>query len=80
MWLPKPLYEAIPYFYIVAGLLFVAGASLMMYWRWDSTLFFVFSIICLISGTFVFLKRRHFRKLAGKESDATPGEEAPSEA
>ena len=73
MWLPKPLYEAIPYFYIVAGLLFVAGASLMMYWRWDSTLFFIFSIICLVSGIFIFLQRRKFRKTSEARSrDETP--------
>ena len=76
MWLPKPLYEAIPYFYLVAGLLFVAGASLMMYWRSDSTLFIVFSIVCLASGIFVFLQRRKFRQ----KDEAPSRDETPSEA
>ncbi len=60
VWLSRPVYELLPYFYIAAGLA-VLGASIYLdYWYWPK--------ICLVVGCgltvygmVVWLRRRDFR-------------------
>jgi hypothetical protein len=52
--LPRRLYELLPYLYIVTGLV---SAALI-----DSTVVLISSILLIITGVFVFLMRRNYRK------------------
>ena len=52
--LPRTLYELLPYLYIVTG---ITTASLV-----DSKLVLVSSILLILTGVFVFVMRRNYRK------------------
>ena len=61
MWLSKPLYEALPYYYMVAGLVVLAASGYLDYWLWRVICVFV-GLACLIAGLVVWLKRRDYRQ------------------
>ena len=52
--LPRKLYELLPYLYIVTG---IFSAALI-----DSTVVLISSMLLIITGVFIFLMRRSFRK------------------
>ncbi len=60
MWISKPIYESLPYFYLVAGALFLAGSMYVGHSYWP-TLCFIVGLLCLVAGLVVLLKRRDFR-------------------
>ena len=60
MWLSKPIYEALPYFYLLAGAAALAASLYLNYWHWPSICFAV-GVASLIGGIVVLLKRRDFR-------------------
>ena len=60
MWVSKPIYESLPYFYLLAGALFLA-ASMYINYSWWPTLCFIAGMICLVAGLVVLLKRRDYR-------------------
>jgi hypothetical protein len=60
MWLSKPLYEALPYYYGVLGLLALLARLYVDYWYWP--------LICTVvgvsshaAGVLVWVKRRDHR-------------------
>jgi len=59
MWLPRPVYEAIPYAGIVAGLACFATA----FWvdRSPHTLLFVAGGVLVTVGSLLWMKRRDYR-------------------
>jgi hypothetical protein len=60
MWVSKPIYESLPYFYLVAGALSLA-ASMYLNDGYLPTLCFVVGLFCLVAGLAVLLKRRDYR-------------------
>jgi len=61
IWLTKPIYELLPYFYLGAGLAALSASMYLNYWYWP--------IICLLAGIalvaaglVLWLKRRDFRQ------------------
>jgi len=61
MWLSKPLYESLPYYYFAVGLAVLASSFYLNYGYWP--------IICagvgfasLVAGLVVWLKRRGYRR------------------
>jgi len=60
IWLTKPLYETLPYFYLLAGTGFLLASLYLNYWYWPG-ICLVTGIVCLIVGLVVFLRRRDFR-------------------
>jgi len=60
MWVSKPIYESLPYFYLLAGVVFLAAAMYINYWVWP-TICFVVGVFCLVAGLVVLLKRRDYR-------------------
>lgn len=61
MWLSKPIYEALPYYYMVAGLVVLAASGYLDYWLWPAICALV-GLACLIAGLVVWLKRRDYRQ------------------
>ena len=47
MWLSKPIYEVVPYFYLLAGCIALAASLYLDYWYWPS--------ICFVVGMFSLL-------------------------
>jgi len=60
IWLSKPFYEAVPYFYLIAGLCSFGASLYLNYWYWP-TICLVLGFACLIAGLVIWLKRRDFR-------------------
>jgi len=61
MWLSKPIYESLPYYYILSGLLALAASIYVDYWYWPVILL-TMGFGCLIAGTVVWLKRKDYRQ------------------
>ena len=59
-WLSKPLYEAVPYLYLIAGLAALSASLYLDYWIWP-TIGFVVGFACIIGGLVIWLRRRDFR-------------------
>lgn len=58
VWLPKVFYDAVPYFYLVAGVLAFLTTLYVSEWFWVVPHYFLFSVACLHFGIIV-LRRRH---------------------
>ncbi len=61
MWLSKPIYESVPYFYLLAGAIALAASLYLDYWYWPS-ICFVVGMFSLLGGIVVLLKRRDHRQ------------------
>ncbi|MEE4186482.1 MAG: hypothetical protein V2J12_12010 [Gammaproteobacteria bacterium] len=60
IWLSKPVYETVPFFYLVAGVALLLASLYLDYWYWP-LICLVGGIVCLILGFLILLKRRDFR-------------------
>lgn len=60
MWLSKPIYEILPYYYIAAGLLALAASTYLDHWYWP-VISLVMGFACLIAGLAIWLKRKDYR-------------------
>ena len=60
MWISKPIYEALPYFYLLAGAASLGASMYLNHWYWP-TICFCLGLGCLVAGLVVLLKRRDYR-------------------
>jgi hypothetical protein len=60
MWVSKPIYESLPYFYLSSGFISLMASMYLNHWYWP-TICFVVGIGTLVGGLIVFLKRRDYR-------------------
>ena len=61
IWLSKPVYELLPYFYFAAGLAALLASVYLDYWYWP-TVCLVAGGLLVTAGLALFLKRRDFRQ------------------
>jgi Flp pilus assembly protein TadB len=61
MWVSRPIYESLPYFYIVSGALTLLASMYLSHWYWPTICFFV-GLCSLVGGLVVLLKRRDYRQ------------------
>ncbi len=64
MWLPLPIYERIPQFWLLLGLLFMSSGA---YFRFDypaSLVYFGAGLICCLNGLRIFTMRLAYRRKA----------------
>lgn len=75
IWLPKVFYDAVPYFYLAAGVLAFFTTLYVSEWFWVLPHYLLFSVACLHFG-FVILRRRHreSRAASGARPGTTPGQ------
>jgi len=60
MWISKPIYESLPYFYLLVGATLLGASMYVNHWYWPS-ICFVVGLVCLVAGLVVLLKRRDNR-------------------
>ncbi len=60
MWVSKPIYESLPYFYLIVGAVILAASMYLNHWYWP-TICFTVGLVCLVGGLVVLLKRRDYR-------------------
>ncbi len=60
MWISKPVYEGLPYFYLIVGAITLAASLYVSHGYWP-TICFALGVFCLVAGLVVLLKRRDAR-------------------
>ncbi len=60
MWVSKPIYECLPYFYLASGVISLLASMYLNHWHWP-TICFVVGVSTLVGGLVLFLKRRDYR-------------------
>lgn len=60
MWLSKPLYEGLPFYYIALGAISLVASLFVEQWHWP-VVCAVFGVSCVIGGLVLLLKRRDYR-------------------
>lgn len=58
IWLPKLIYELLPYFYVVAGFAAFLATIYISEWFWVLPHYLLFSVGCVHLGIFVYRRRR----------------------
>ena len=72
IWLPKAIYDALPYFYLVAGVAAFLATLYISNWLWVLPHYLLFSAACVHLGVLVLRRRRNPRE--GREtSEADSG-------
>ena len=62
IWLPKALYDALPYFYLVAGVTAFFATLYISNWLWVLPHYILFSAACLHLGVLILRRRRRPRQ------------------
>ena len=58
VWLPKIVYDALPYFYVIAGIAAFFATLYVSEWFWVLPHYILFSVACIHFGLFIFKRRR----------------------
>ena len=58
IWLPKLVYDALPYFYLVAGFAAFIATLYISEWFWVLPHYILFSVACIHLGILVYRRRR----------------------
>ena len=58
IWVPKLLYDVLPYFYLAAGFLAFLATLYISEWFWVLPHYVLFSIVCIHLGVLVYRRRR----------------------
>ena len=58
IWLPKFAYQALPWFYLSAGILALLASFHVNHWFWILPHYLIFSVACIHLGAFVFRRRK----------------------
>jgi hypothetical protein len=67
IWLPKFVYDCLPWFYLSAGVLALLATIFVGDWFWILPYYFLFAAGCLHFGIFVLTCRANQVKAAGPE-------------
>ena len=61
MWIPSPIYEALPYLYILGGVLFISGTLYIGLAAPGATLYIACGLVSIVYGAYVLSKRHAYR-------------------
>lgn len=61
IWLPKFIYDALPWFYLVSGILALLATIYISDWFWILPHYLLFSVACMQLGVSIYLRRRRRR-------------------
>ena len=59
IWLPKFLYDCLPYFYLVSGIAALLTTLYISNWYWILPHYLLFSVACVHFGILLFRRRRN---------------------
>ena len=62
IWLPKILYAALPYFYLLAGIGAIVATIYIGHWTWILPYYLIFSAACLHMGILIYRRRKSYRR------------------
>ena len=77
MWVPKPIYDHAPLFWLLLGALFLAGGIYLNLGDGLRAAYFVFAFFCFGHAAWTFIARRRFRRRNpfAAEQPSEPAEE-----
>ena len=75
MWLPTPIYEALPYLYVVGGVLFISGTLYIGLSAPGTPLYIACGLVSIVYGAYIFAKRHHSRNASQVDVSAAQGSE-----
>ncbi len=71
MWLPTPLYEALPFLYVSVGSLLIAGVAYVGFDVRSAMFYFSLGVSCILFGLFIYyIRYAHRTKKSGKPESA----------
>ena len=70
MWLPKPIYEALPVIYMAIGAIFLAGAVYLGFSHPAAVAYAGIGIVCILTGIFI----RELRQEARDQKNSAPSD------
>lgn len=62
MWLPGPIYQCLPYLYIVGGVLFISGPLYIGVMTNGAALYIACGLVSIVYGAYIFKKRQDARQ------------------
>ena len=71
IWLPKAIYDSLPYFYLVAGIAAFLATLYISNWLWVLPHYLLFSAACVHLGVLVLRRRRRPREGQGVPANDT---------
>ena len=71
VWLPKGVYDALPYFYLVSGVAAFLATVYISSWLWLLPHYLLFSAACIHLGVLI-LRRRRSRPSRQEVAEADP--------
>ncbi|MDJ0711103.1 MAG: hypothetical protein QNJ14_11960 [Woeseiaceae bacterium] len=73
MWLPTPLYEALPFLYVSVGSLLIAGVAYIGFDVRSASFYFSLGVACVLFGLLLYYIRYvHRTSGKGNNSDSVP--------
>jgi len=72
MWIPTPIYEALPYLYIIGGVLFISGTLYIGLSAPGAALYIACGLISIVYGAVIFAKRQAYRQNSASAGSAEP--------
>jgi hypothetical protein len=57
IWIPKLLYAALPYFYIMSGIASLVATLYIGHWFWILPHYLLFAVACVHMGVMIYLRR-----------------------
>lgn len=71
MWLPTPVYESLPYAYVIIGILLITGATYIGIETGETSVYLGAGAVSVLSGVLVYVRR-----VAARANRAKPKQEA----
>ncbi len=62
MWLPAPIYESLPYAYVVGGVLFICGTLYIGFQSAFAPLYIAVGLLSVIYGIYIIARRMTSRR------------------
>ena len=78
MWIPKPLYDHAPRFWLLLGMAFLAGGIYLDFGEGLKAAYFVFAVFCFGQSGWTFFARRRYRRQALQHRAEEPVESTES--
>ena len=66
MWIPTPIYEALPYLYILGGVLFISGTLYIGLSATGATLYIGCGLVSIVYGAYILSKRHAYRSQSSR--------------
>ena len=70
MWIPTPIYEALPYCYVIGGVLFITGTLYIGLAAPGTPLYIACGLVSIVYGAYIFAKRHSYRHGTPKPGQA----------